>query len=269
MNLKNNHSLEEHETEVRKCLWCNLSEENLQVTFNKKAHTIPQSLGGKFLCNNVCDRCNHYFGSPEYNRPSVEVVLREGFELTRYMAFSNEKKKSNNYARFKSTFFKLNTTNRTFSLKPIYSIKPGFQASMARQFKRGIFKIFLEEYQRQTNNGMEGRFDFIREFARYDLNDIPIFYMTPKIPVLFYIESEFIAPELNFHQTLQKKIDDYEFYDLNIFGHGFLIPTYRNWNLTLESNIRKAKNDLKGQYIEFKLIESFEDVDFSLKFMGS
>lgn len=269
MNLNQNYSMEQLEPEILKCLWCNLSEENPKITFKKKAHTIPQSLGGRFLCNNVCDRCNQYFGSPEYNRPSVEVVLREGFELTRHMTFSTEKKKSNKYARFKSTFFKLNKTNKTFSLKPIYSIKNGFQASMARQFKRGLFKIFLEEYQRQTNKGMESRFDFIREFARYDLSDIPVLYMTPKLPILFYIENEFIAPKLNFHQNLQKKIDNYEFYDLYIFGHGFLIPTHRNWNLSYERNIRKAKIDLDGRYIEFKLIKSFEDVDFSLKFIES
>lgn len=253
---------------IRKCLWCNLSEENDNITFIKKAHSIPQSLGGKFLCKNVCDTCNQYFGSRQYNKPSVEVVLREGFELTRNMAFSSKKGKSNQYARFKSTFFKLNTRNNTFSMKPIYSIKPGFQANMARQFKRGIFKIFLEEYQRQTDKGMDNRFDFMREFARYDFNDIPVFYLTPKVPALFYSEKEFISPELNFHHTLQKKIDDYEFYQLRIFGHGFLIPTHRNWNLTIEDNLDKAKKDLLGTYKEFKLINSFNDVDFSLEFMG-
>jgi|AntRauTorckE5430_2_1112549.scaffolds.fasta_scaffold40981_2 hypothetical protein len=39
-----------------KCLWC--LEEEPKVTFNKKAHTIPKSLGGQNYNKNVCDSCN-------------------------------------------------------------------------------------------------------------------------------------------------------------------------------------------------------------------
>ena len=46
-----------------KCLWC-LNEEP-KVTFEKKAHTIPKSLGGQNYNINVCDECNSYFGNKQ------------------------------------------------------------------------------------------------------------------------------------------------------------------------------------------------------------
>lgn len=42
------------------CIWCRKNEN--QGTFDKKAHTIPKSLGGDNICENVCDKCNHFFG---------------------------------------------------------------------------------------------------------------------------------------------------------------------------------------------------------------
>lgn len=250
------------------CLWCQLNSATSAITFIKKAHTIPQALGGKFICADICDTCNHYFGSPGYQKVAIEVVLREAFELTRNMVFSNPERKCNYYARFKSVFFKLNTTNKTFSFKQLYSIKPGFQAMIAEQFKRGLFKIFLEEYHRQVGEGMDERYNFIREYARYGLGDYPIFYLVPKLPVLFYSEDEFIAPRLNFSQPQLHHIKDYEFYLFNLFGHGFLIPTHRNWHLNYPAYIRKAQNDLKDMYRGIKLIKEFKDVDFACNFLA-
>jgi len=248
------------------CIWCNLNAENIGVTFNNRAHTIPQSLGGRFLCEDICDSCNRYFGSPYSNKIGIETVLREAFELTRYMVFAN-KKKSNNYARFKSSFFKLNEKNNTFSLKQIYSVRPGFQSSIARQFKRGLFKIFLEEYHRQCYQAFDERFNFIREFARYDFDDYPIFYLVPKLPALFYSEDEFISPMLNFGEYQLKKMAEYEFYEMNIFGHGFLIPTNKAWYLNFDNYISRAKIDLEPMYKKIVLIKNFHDVDFACEFM--
>jgi HNH endonuclease len=45
---------------MKKCIWCCRTEET--ATFITKAHTIPQSIGGKFICENVCDKCNDFFG---------------------------------------------------------------------------------------------------------------------------------------------------------------------------------------------------------------
>ncbi|SDL84699.1 HNH endonuclease [Pedobacter antarcticus] len=264
-----NDALEIQSNDKITCLWCSLDAETSKLSFLKKAHTIPQSLGGKFLCKEVCDTCNHYFGSPGFNKMAIEVILREAFELTRNMVFTNQKKRSNHYARFKSNFFKLNVENRTFSLKQIYSIRPGFQQMIARQFKRGLFKVFLEELQRQLGMGMGDRFNFIREFARYDLGDYPVFYLVPKLPVLAYVEEEFIAPRLNFGPYQLERIDAYEFYEMNIFGHAFLIPTHKNWHLNYDAYLANVNNYLSHEYKKMIPINAFEDVDFACEFMNS
>jgi hypothetical protein len=56
-----------------KCLWCFNSEPI--VTFKKKAHTIPKSLGGQNYNNNVCDCCNSYFGDKQEKDYSIEEAL--------------------------------------------------------------------------------------------------------------------------------------------------------------------------------------------------
>lgn len=250
------------------CLWCRKDSSTSEITFLKKAHTIPQALGGKFICADICDTCNHYFGSRGYHTVAIEVVLREAFELTRNMVFAHPERKSNQYSRFKSVFFKLNTANKTFSFKQLYSIKPGFQAMIASQFKRGLFKIFLEEYHRQFGAGIDERYNFIREFARYNVGDYPIFYLIPKLPVMFYSEDEFVKPQLNFSAPQLKSITDYEFYLLNIFGHGFLIPTHRNWHLNIDTYLKNARDNLKDMYKGYTLIKEFKDVDFACNFMN-
>jgi len=68
---------------MKKCIWCSKTEE--QSTFNKRAHTFPQSLGGKNICENVCDSCNEYFGNTQYNSPAVEVILKEILNISKFL----------------------------------------------------------------------------------------------------------------------------------------------------------------------------------------
>jgi hypothetical protein len=88
---------------MKKCLWCKLDE--TKTTFDKKAHTIPKSLGGQNFTRFVCDDCNHFFGnSTAENRYSIETALKETFCLTRqrFLLGSTQKKQ---IGRFKSIFF--------------------------------------------------------------------------------------------------------------------------------------------------------------------
>lgn len=109
----------------------------------------------------------------------------------------------------------------------------------------------------------------MREFARYDLGDYPIFYLVPKLPVLFYSEKEIIKPTLNFSTNHLERIDNYDFCELNIFGHGFLIPTHKNWYLNYESVLKKAQTHLSQMYRLIIPINQFTDVDFACEFMNS
>jgi hypothetical protein len=87
---------------LKRCLWCKLNEN--ETTFNKKAHTIPKSLGGQNYNQTVCDNCNHFFGNatPE-NRYSIETALKETFCITRQRFLSGAVHKRQ-VGKFKSIF---------------------------------------------------------------------------------------------------------------------------------------------------------------------
>lgn len=74
---------------MKLCIWCS-KKENF-VTFNKIAHTIPQSLGGKNICKNVCDDCNEYFGRKEFGKPAVEIALKEVLNISKYLLLTQHK----------------------------------------------------------------------------------------------------------------------------------------------------------------------------------
>ena len=65
------------------------------VTFNNKAHIIPEAFGNKsFLCNDECDTCTHYFGE------KIEPHLIRFFDIQRifYDAHTKAGKLTLNYS---------------------------------------------------------------------------------------------------------------------------------------------------------------------------
>src|SRR5690606_19813412 len=81
-------------------------------------------------------------------------------------------------------YFDINVSKRTFKLKSSYRSQKGFQENLCRQLKKGIYKMFLEESERRNGNGLDSKFDFIREFARYNLGDYPVIYFERLHPII-------------------------------------------------------------------------------------
>lgn len=247
-----------------RCLWCNRTEN--EVSFSKKAHTIPRSLGGTYICNNVCDRCNSFFGNPGKYNISIEEVLREGFEITRFNVHDSLKQKGKNkkYSRFKSRFF--NLSGNTFRVKPIYSLKPGFQENMARLFKRGLYKIFLEELHRQSGKGFDDKYSFIKEFARLDLGEYPVYYLRQKFPGIFFSETEFLSPALIFSDHQNDIMNEFGFYEMRMFSHTFILPVIRNYQINFDNYMRRNRRELSDVYDKAILIRKFTDIDFTNRY---
>ena len=246
-----------------RCIWCNRTEE--QVSFSRKAHTIPQSLGGIYICDNVCNKCNSYFGSPHNSNISIEEVLREAFEITRFHVHDSFKERGKNkkYSRFKSRFFNFNERTNSVRVKPIYSLRPGFQERMARLFKRGLYKIFLEEYHRQTNQGFDDRYNFIREFARFDLNDFPVYYLRQKFPGIFISKEEFDSPSLLFTDHQIGMMQEFGFYEMRLFSHTFIMPVIRNYQINFDNYIKWSRKKNSDVYDKAINIIKFTDIDFT------
>lgn len=253
----------------KKCIWCLKSPE--ETSFKKEAHTIPKSLGGKNICSNVCDSCNHYFGRPSKEYPAIETVLKEAFNISRARFLGKENiGKNKPLLKFSSIYFNVSFTKNQIDLKPSFKLQRGFQEKLCRQFKRGIFKILLEESERQQGSGFHKKFDFIREFARYNLGDYPVFYFKRRFPIIPGITDWFKHPEFLMEDDsrmlyLTREINFFEF---ELMGHVFSIPTIRNWEL-YQQEYHKKTSELKFQFFsEYYPIEQLRNIDLTLSIMN-
>lgn len=250
---------------MKRCIWCLKSEDD--VSFLKKAHTFPVSLGGKSLCDNVCDICNHYFGSPTPQAPSIEVVFKEIFNLSKHILLSYNKEKK--LPRFKSEYFNFDVKKGIIRLKPRYALRQSFQEKLGRQFRRGMFKVFLEERERQRGDALDNQYNFIREFARYNLSDYPIYYFKPKLPVIFFSETDTRSPVFRFTASSDELDSNFKMFEYSIMSHDFAIPTSNIFEIQLDnyrSYLKKTDHPSGTQLIEIKRVE---DIDFTFSFIHS
>ena len=127
------------------CIFCKRTKEDT-ATFKEKAHTIPESLGSSNIGVDICDDCNHYFGQPDPTiyRPvlGVELAVKEVLGVQRALL-----RRDQNAPRLKSIFFEYWRKKNTFKFKNrfLYSDNT-FLLTFGRQFRRGIYELFLQEY---------------------------------------------------------------------------------------------------------------------------
>jgi hypothetical protein len=251
---------------MKVCILCQKDE--LTVTFAKVAHTFPKSLGGESTCDNVCDKCNHYFGSPQSQSPAIEVILKEILNISKYLLL-NMTNGIPKGKRYKSEFFNINWTHNSINLKPRYSLKRGTQEKFGRLFRRGLYKVFLEERENQRMDSLDSRFDFIREFARYDLSDYPIYYLKPNHDIILFSEIDTKQPMIRFTEYSDKMDMDFKIFEYQIMGHTFCIPTNRNFMsfylVSYAKYLLKGNNPFGSLLIE---IIYAENIDFRFKYMS-
>lgn len=208
---------------MKTCIWCKKNEN--EASFFKQAHTIPKSLGGKNICENVCDECNHYFGATEPDKPALEVVFKEMVNISKYLLLGTANKVPKNQ-RFKSTFFNVNWKTYVIRLKPKYSLKKGYQMELGRRFRRSMYKVFLEERERIKGDGLSDKFNFIREFSRLDKGDYPIFIQIPKLPAVFFSDKALLNPEIKYTKSVDQIEEVYKIHTFPLMGHNFIIPLH-------------------------------------------
>ncbi|MGV9004718.1 HNH endonuclease [Flavobacterium sp.] len=247
------------------CIWCLESEKN--KFFNDLAHSIPKSLGGKNICKNVCDECNHYFGNIIEQLPSIEETIKEVLYIPRVIFLGKERiGKNKALARIKSTYFNIDVQKGKISLKTKFSLKKEFQTILCRQFKRGIYKIFLEEFEINKNAGLDSKFDFIRSFAKENIGDLPVFYFNRKVPIIVHTESMIINPCINFeYKIMDYLIQNDVFFEFELLGQVFGIVKDNDWLVEIESYIAENKKIKKDIFNDIIFINKVTDIDFSLK----
>lgn len=255
---------------MKKCIWCSKTEEKAE--FKKIAHTIPQTLGGKQICTNVCDECNLYFGSYINKIPPIETVIKETFNISRarFLQTDSEIGKNKAMPKFSSIYFNVDFVKNKMSLKAGYKHHAHFQEKISRQLKRGLYKIFLEETERQRQDGHSDKYDFIREFSRYDFGDYPVFYFQRRHGMIFMTKEWAKTPELNMKKDYKFKylIDEPCFFEFELLGHVFGIATSRNWELAFDNYIKKTSEAKKDQFNSFKQVKNFNDIDLTLAILN-
>jgi hypothetical protein len=171
-----------------------------------------------------CDNCNEYFGNKESGLPSIEIAIKDILNLSKYLILTqdNNKPKKDLLQNISNLILRKN-----FKISTKISIKNNFQSEYAKRFKRGIYKIFLEERERQCGDAHDDRFNYIREFARFGFNDHPIYFQKPNGFVMYNMD-DIINPEIRFTDYSDEIDKNYRFYSYPIIGHSFVIPTLIN-----------------------------------------
>ena len=251
----------------KKCLWCLESEPD--ISFIKKAHTIPKSLGGQNYNNNVCDSCNEYFGVNKGNRTySIEEALKETFNISRkrFLTSFQTKRKT---GRFKSKFFEIKERKGKYRLviKSSFKFNQGFQQEICHTFKRGLYKIYFEELNRQKGEGYNEKYNFIRMFARYNEISLPIFYFNRTIGAILITKREVETPIIMFERMKYIYSDEY-FDEIEFLGHVFGFPKTNFTKSQFENYITKSLQMKKQFFNGFIPIENLTDIDFTLKILN-
>jgi hypothetical protein len=136
--------------------------------------------------------------------------------------------------------------------------------------KRGLYKIFLEETERVDKNGHDEKFNFIREFARYDIGDFPLFYFE-RSQGIFAISSNFLnTPDQFLKKEFRYKylVDEPSFYEFDLLGHTFGIATSRIWEIMVDNYLKKSAAAKKDLFKSYKVVTDFHDIDLALSILN-
>lgn len=196
-----------------KCIWCGRSFP--EVSFKTKPHVLPGSLGGEEIGVDVCDECNHAFGTSLPGKPSPDLVFKEIFAVTRFMCANHD---GNSYKQLRSTFFKYHHNTRTLSISSAFNPR-----IITRQFKRGLYEVFLQKYHLFTGDGNNSKFAAVRDFARYDRGDLRVFYAFNNIVLT---EDRNLPPLLAMSDISIEEMNQSGAYMFWLFGHPFFMEVF-------------------------------------------
>lgn len=252
--------------EVGKCIWCHRIKP--ECTFLNQPHTIPKSLGGQTIGFDICDECNDFFGKANASsiaKISLEVSLKEIFNIIRFLLDQRPKDKDS-YKRLKSVFFSYRHSESRVVINKKFKRDMIFQQEFARNFKRAMYEIFLQEYHCNTKKGLDMQFESIRRFARFNQGNIPLHYVVNR--GVYLVPKDNVIPKLNFNQNEIEQIETYGFYTLHWYSHYFFLEVTPRADLCRDVFFQKQVKDLGiGGFVFEKIIpvEYITQIDFTLQ----
>ena len=222
-----------------KCIWC--LKVKPEVEFYTKPHTIPKTLNPNNIGFDICDSCNNYFGSDDKLSKvtfAIDKVLKEFFNVHKFLLIN--KKDSNSWKNFRSQFFSYYHTSKTLKINVDYIRNAPYANELTRKFKRGIYNIFLQEYHRTTQLGLDNKFERIREFVRFDNGELPLYYLKSNngIRLMGDLEAPF---ELSFNDNVLKTLEEFGYYHLSMNGLNFFIAATNKADSNMEYLINQGR----------------------------
>lgn len=197
-----------------KCIWCGRTEPI--VTFSNKPHVLPDALGGEIVGYDICDDCNHYFGTCTRQNPiSIDLEFKE--IINAFRVFGSELS-SDSYKKLNSIFFSYRHSKALINIKQ--SFKRISTEQHARLFKRGLFNVFLQKYHYVTGKGDSPEFDEIRKFVRYDIGDQVVGYARNHI---ILCEQDISHPDVPMSEKLIDNLEKYGVFTFHCIGHIFFL----------------------------------------------
>lgn len=148
------------------CIWC--GKKAPDASFNTESHILPHSLGGGVIGIDVCDECNHYFGTATRGFPSIDLAFKEIFGAFRTFGDNLNR---HTYKNFSSAFFQYRHSQHKIIIKSNFNSR-----AITHQFKRSLYEVFLQKYHLVTGNGNHPMFDMVRKYARYGEGKPHIYY---------------------------------------------------------------------------------------------
>lgn len=202
-------------TRTGKCIWC--CKEEPEVSFRTAPHVLPKRLGGMEICVDVCDECNHYFGTATTGRPCMDHAFKEVFGAFR-MFSANLGPES--YKSYRSMYFSYRHKDHLIKINDNFNSKV-----VTRQFKRALYEVFLQKYHMVTGDGNNPAFQVVRDFARYDKGNPRVFYAFNNI-ILAPDDKYKDHPFLPMSQKLIDNVFEYGIFDFWLMGHTFYLEVF-------------------------------------------
>ena len=197
-------------TTTGKCIWC--GKEVPEASFNTEPHILPHSLGGSEIGWDVCDDCNHFFGTATRGVPSIDLAFKEIFGA--FKTFGNNLNEQT-YKSFSSVFFQYRHSQRKVIIKNNFNSQ-----AITRQFKRGLYEVFLQKYHAVTGNGNHPMFDMVRKYARYGIGNPHVYYAFNNV-ILTTAKDEKVV--LHMSDKILEEMMHSGMYFFWLFGHMFFI----------------------------------------------
>lgn len=250
------------------CIFCGKSIP--EVTFHTQPHTMPKAMGGRNIGVDVCDDCNHYFGTIDNTiRPplSPEICVKEILNVTEYLVdMAKAEKNGTILPQLKSIYFSIYQKRNLIWFKKSFESTPAFRHAFTRCFKRGLYEIFLQEYHRQTGKGLDFKFDTIRRFARYNEGEWPVWHMQYNMNVgLHFSLDESKGLSLPMSDSALKDIEDYGMFSFLIRGFWFYLAVTPKERKKYEEYLMTQNKDLQGNIFRgVVLLEDINQIDFTL-----